>query len=66
MTANRRNNGRANAFTKYNLAELEHFARDSYGRLETDATPGSYWLLDECLRQLEKKKGSRLGIVLTT
>ena len=52
------NSGRANFFEAYSVSELEPFARAEYDRLATEPKPaGHYWLLQECLRQLEKEKG---------
>jgi DNA (cytosine-5)-methyltransferase 1 len=56
------NNGRGNLFRDYDLEELEHFAEVQYGETQPNAAHASaYWLLDECLHELARKKGLASG-----
>jgi DNA (cytosine-5)-methyltransferase 1 len=55
MTA--KDNGRGNLFRDYDLELLEEFARNQYRMVQKEARPDTYWLFEECLRQMAKKKG---------
>ena len=52
----KRNNGRGNLFRDYDLVLLEEFAGNQYRRLQEEARPDEYWIFEECLRQMAKKK----------